>query len=130
MINLLHRAVFPPASRPTFSLNREKREQELFRINQENCAILERITKCKSRYSIQKWSEDWRKTKNYMSSITRYPQSLCELQIQKVIAAANYIHITHFCWSVCISRSSVAKLYLLQFLRQKKLVLTKSWKIP
>ncbi|XP_070799671.1 uncharacterized protein CFAP97D2 [Pituophis catenifer annectens] len=67
----------------TKSLNREKQEQELFRINQENCAILERIAKCKSRYSIQKWSEDWRKTKNYMSSITRYPQSLCELQIQK-----------------------------------------------
>ncbi|XP_015671958.1 uncharacterized protein CFAP97D2 isoform X2 [Protobothrops mucrosquamatus] len=33
--------------------------------------------------SMQKWSEDWQKNKNYMSSITRYPQSLCELQVQK-----------------------------------------------
>ncbi|XP_070607216.1 uncharacterized protein CFAP97D2 isoform X2 [Erythrolamprus reginae] len=65
------------------SLNRQNREREFFRINQENCAILERISKCKSRYSMQEWSEDWQKTTNYMSSITRYSQSLCELQIQK-----------------------------------------------
>ncbi|XP_007426711.1 uncharacterized protein LOC103054320 [Python bivittatus] len=65
------------------SLNREKREQELFRIHQENCAILERIAKCESWYSVQKWNEDWQKTENYMSSITRYPQGLCKLQIQK-----------------------------------------------
>ncbi|XP_062983737.1 uncharacterized protein CFAP97D2 [Elgaria multicarinata webbii] len=64
------------------SLNREKRERELLRVSQENHAILERIMKCKPQYKVQKWNEDWQKAKNYMNSITRYPQGLCKLQDQ------------------------------------------------
>ncbi|XP_053165428.1 uncharacterized protein CFAP97D2 isoform X2 [Hemicordylus capensis] len=64
------------------SLNREKREQELLRVSQENCAILERIIKCKPQYKIQKWNEDWQKAEKYMDSIARYPRGLCKTQKQ------------------------------------------------
>ncbi|XP_066477437.1 uncharacterized protein CFAP97D2 [Tiliqua scincoides] len=65
------------------SLNREKREQELLRMSQENFAILERITKCKPQYKVQMWNEDWQKTEKYMNSIARYPRGLGKPQEQK-----------------------------------------------
>ncbi|XP_061485371.1 uncharacterized protein CFAP97D2 [Rhineura floridana] len=65
------------------SLNREKRERELLKVSQENHAILERIIKCKSQYSVQQWNEDWQKAENYMNSIARYPHGLCKWHVEK-----------------------------------------------
>ncbi|KAH0624567.1 hypothetical protein JD844_032181 [Phrynosoma platyrhinos] len=65
------------------SLNRKKREEELLRVSQENRTILERITKCKPLYKVQKWNEDWQKTESYINNITRYPHGLPKLPDQK-----------------------------------------------
>nr|XP_056718125.1 uncharacterized protein CFAP97D2 [Euleptes europaea] len=65
------------------SLNRRNREQELLRMTKENHAILERITKCKAHYKVQKWNEDWQKAEEYMNSIARYPRGFCKSRNQK-----------------------------------------------
>ncbi|XP_048348524.1 uncharacterized protein CFAP97D2 [Sphaerodactylus townsendi] len=65
------------------SLNRRKREQELLRMTKENHAILERISKCKSQYKVQKWNEEWQKAEEYMNSIARYPRGFCKSRNQK-----------------------------------------------
>ncbi|XP_009637256.1 uncharacterized protein CFAP97D2 [Egretta garzetta] len=56
------------------SLNGEKRKQELRRVNQENRAILDRITKSQPRYQVQRWHEDWQRAEKYMANIARYPR--------------------------------------------------------
>ncbi|XP_008172529.1 uncharacterized protein CFAP97D2 isoform X1 [Chrysemys picta bellii] len=65
------------------SLNREKREKELLRVNQENQAILDRITKCEPQYQVQRWHEDWQRAEKYMDSIARYPRGWYKLQNRK-----------------------------------------------
>nr|XP_006639009.2 PREDICTED: uncharacterized protein C17orf105 homolog [Lepisosteus oculatus] len=56
------------------SLSREKRQQELLRVTKENQVILERISHCGSRYSVERWREDWRRTEKYMERIAHYPR--------------------------------------------------------
>lgn len=90
-----------------FSLNREKRKQELLRVSQENFAILERITKCKPQYNVQMWNEDWQKTEKYMNSIARYPREMGKPQ---VILVFKCIQVSIAKWSR-ISCSSISKLY-------------------
>uniref|UniRef100_A0A8C3JLL5 Uncharacterized protein n=1 Tax=Calidris pygmaea TaxID=425635 RepID=A0A8C3JLL5_9CHAR len=66
------------------SLNGEKRKQELRRVNQENRAILDRITKTQPQYQVQQWHEDWQRAEKYMANIARYPRGRCKSQSQKV----------------------------------------------
>ncbi|XP_014799580.1 PREDICTED: splicing regulatory glutamine/lysine-rich protein 1 isoform X2 [Calidris pugnax] len=65
------------------SLNGEKRKQELRRVNQENRAILDRITKTQPQYHVQQWHEDWQRAEKYMANIARYPRGRCKSQSQK-----------------------------------------------
>ncbi|PKU40082.1 cell division cycle protein 16 like protein [Limosa lapponica baueri] len=65
------------------SLNGEKRKQELRRVNQENRAILDRITKTQPQYQVQRWHEDWQRAEKYMANIARYPRGQCKSQSQK-----------------------------------------------
>ncbi|KAG7467089.1 hypothetical protein MATL_G00149610 [Megalops atlanticus] len=57
------------------SLSSEKRQRELLRVTKENQIILERLSRCGPRYSVQQWQEDWLRTERYMESIARYPRS-------------------------------------------------------
>ncbi|KAM9264968.1 uncharacterized protein CFAP97D2 [Cariama cristata] len=65
------------------SLNGEKRKQELRRVNQENRAILDRITKSQPQYRVQRWHEDWQRAEKYMANIARYPRGRCKSQSRK-----------------------------------------------
>ncbi|XP_037663555.1 uncharacterized protein CFAP97D2 isoform X2 [Choloepus didactylus] len=56
------------------SLNREKREQELCRVQKENRIILERITSSKPWYQAQKWCDDWERIERYRDAIAKYPR--------------------------------------------------------
>ncbi|KAM6140934.1 LOW QUALITY PROTEIN: uncharacterized protein CFAP97D2 [Pterocles gutturalis] len=53
--------------------------KELWRVNQENRAILDRITKSQPQYQVQQWHEDWQDEK-YMANIARYPHGQCKSQ--------------------------------------------------
>ncbi|KAG9349578.1 hypothetical protein JZ751_028026 [Albula glossodonta] len=57
------------------SLCREKRQQELLRVTKENQIIVERLSRCESRYSAKQWHEDWLRMERYRESIARYPRS-------------------------------------------------------
>ncbi|XP_042661771.1 uncharacterized protein CFAP97D2 [Tyto alba] len=65
------------------SLNGEKRKQELWRVNQENHAIMDRITRSQSQYQVQQWHEDWQRAEKYMANIARYPRGRCKSQSRK-----------------------------------------------
>ncbi|KAM4790018.1 LOW QUALITY PROTEIN: uncharacterized protein CFAP97D2 [Cyanocitta cristata] len=64
------------------SLIEEKRKQELWKANQENCAILDRITKSQPQYQVQ-WHEDWQQAEKYMANIASYPRGQCKSQSRK-----------------------------------------------
>ncbi|XP_075381384.1 sperm axonemal maintenance protein CFAP97D1-like, partial [Mycteria americana] len=66
------------------SLNGEKRKQELWRVNQENRATLDRITKSQPQYQVQRWHEDWQQAAKYMANVARYPRGRCKSQSRKV----------------------------------------------
>ncbi|XP_064412858.1 sperm axonemal maintenance protein CFAP97D1-like isoform X1 [Latimeria chalumnae] len=66
------------------SLNREKRQQELLRVTQENQIILERITKCEPQYSVEKWHEDWQRSEKQMDNIARFPRGWYYMQPSKI----------------------------------------------
>ncbi|KAM6381938.1 LOW QUALITY PROTEIN: uncharacterized protein CFAP97D2 [Alca torda] len=70
------------------SLNREKRKQELRRVNRENRAILDRITKSQPQYQVQQWHEDWQRAEKYMANVARYPRGRCKSQSQKVVISS------------------------------------------
>ncbi|XP_073701370.1 sperm axonemal maintenance protein CFAP97D1 [Garra rufa] len=55
------------------SLGSEKRQMELLRITKENQGILQRLSTCKPRYSVQVWHEQWLKNLELMDAIGRYP---------------------------------------------------------
>ncbi|KAM6341355.1 uncharacterized protein CFAP97D2 [Podargus strigoides] len=65
------------------SLNGEKQKQELQRVNQENRAILDRITKAQPHYQVQRWHEEWQRAEKYMANIARYPRRRCKSQRRK-----------------------------------------------
>ncbi|XP_009987599.1 PREDICTED: uncharacterized protein C17orf105-like, partial [Tauraco erythrolophus] len=67
----------------TRSLNGEKRKQELWRVNQENRAILDRITKSQPQYQVQRWHEDWQRAEKYTANIARYPHGRRKSQSRK-----------------------------------------------
>ncbi|KAM9301058.1 LOW QUALITY PROTEIN: uncharacterized protein CFAP97D2 [Morus bassanus] len=71
------------------SLNGEKRKQELWRVNQENRAILDRITKSQPQYQVQ-WHEDWQQAEKYMANIARYPRGRCKSQSRKSEVESKY----------------------------------------
>ncbi|KAM9566919.1 LOW QUALITY PROTEIN: uncharacterized protein CFAP97D2 [Guaruba guarouba] len=64
------------------SSNGEKRRLELQRVNQENCAILDRITKSQPQYRVQRWHEDWQAEK-HMANTARYPHAWYKSQSRK-----------------------------------------------
>lgn len=96
------------------SLNGEKRKQELRRVNQENRAILDRITKSQPQYQVQRWHEDWQRAEKYMANVARYPRGWCKSQSRKValsfcsflpgyfwIGTAHRAHFTALsCWGL------------------------------
>ncbi|KAJ8383528.1 hypothetical protein AAFF_G00219780 [Aldrovandia affinis] len=57
------------------SLCGKKRQQELLRVTKENQTIVERLSRCGSRYSSRQWHEDWLRTERLRESIARYPRS-------------------------------------------------------
>ncbi|KAM7127198.1 LOW QUALITY PROTEIN: uncharacterized protein CFAP97D2 [Ciconia maguari] len=69
------------------SLNGEKQKQELRRVNQENRATLDRITKSQPQYQVQ-WHEDWQQAAKYMANVARYPRGRCKSQSRKVITSS------------------------------------------
>ncbi|RXN28954.1 1-phosphatidylinositol 3-phosphate 5-kinase isoform X1 [Labeo rohita] len=56
------------------SLGSEKRQLELLRITKENQCILQRLSTCRPRYSVQVWQEQWLKNLQLMENIGRYPR--------------------------------------------------------
>ncbi|XP_061083225.1 uncharacterized protein cfap97d2 [Conger conger] len=58
----------------TRSLSRERRQQELRRVTQENREIGERLSRCGPKYSTREWHEDWKRAEGYRDSIARYPR--------------------------------------------------------
>ncbi|XP_010289959.1 PREDICTED: uncharacterized protein C17orf105-like, partial [Phaethon lepturus] len=62
------------------SLNGEKQKQEVWKVNQENRAILGRIMKSQPQYQVQRWHEDWQRAEKYMANVARYPRGRCKSQ--------------------------------------------------
>ncbi|KPP65234.1 hypothetical protein Z043_116363 [Scleropages formosus] len=56
------------------SLCSEKRHRELLQVTRENRALLERLSRCGSRYSVARWHEDWLRSNGYGDIIARYPR--------------------------------------------------------
>uniref|UniRef100_A0A8C9SEK8 Si:dkey-83m22.7 n=1 Tax=Scleropages formosus TaxID=113540 RepID=A0A8C9SEK8_SCLFO len=52
----------------------EKRHRELLQVTRENRALLERLSRCGSRYSVARWHEDWLRSNGYGDIIARYPR--------------------------------------------------------
>lgn len=73
------------------SLNGEKRRQELRRVNQENRAILDRITKSQPQYQVQQWHEDWQRAEKYMVNIARYPRGWCKSQRKVTLSSCSFL---------------------------------------
>ncbi|KTG05151.1 hypothetical protein cypCar_00015576 [Cyprinus carpio] len=58
---------FPP-------LGSEKRQLELLRITKDNQCLLQRLSTCRPRYSVQVWHEQWLDNLQLMETIGRYPR--------------------------------------------------------
>ncbi|XP_059825159.1 uncharacterized protein CFAP97D2-like [Hypanus sabinus] len=56
------------------SLNRERRQRELERVNRENKAMRARLKQVEPQYNHLKWLEDFNKSEKYMDNIARYPR--------------------------------------------------------
>ncbi|XP_077073182.1 sperm axonemal maintenance protein CFAP97D1 isoform X3 [Siphateles boraxobius] len=56
------------------SLGSERRLQELFHITKENQRILQRLSTCRPRHSVQEWREQWLRNLQLMENIGRYPR--------------------------------------------------------
>ncbi|XP_069858013.1 sperm axonemal maintenance protein CFAP97D1-like isoform X2 [Dipodomys merriami] len=56
------------------SLPREKRKQELHRMQKENKVILERITNAQPRYRAQRWWRTWTPNEKPGDTVTKHPQ--------------------------------------------------------
>uniref|UniRef100_A0A671SXB4 Si:dkey-83m22.7 n=1 Tax=Sinocyclocheilus anshuiensis TaxID=1608454 RepID=A0A671SXB4_9TELE len=56
------------------SLGSEKRQLELLRISKENQCLLQRLSTCRPRYSVQVWHEQWLRNLQLMETIGRYPR--------------------------------------------------------
>uniref|UniRef100_A0A671NL79 Si:dkey-83m22.7 n=1 Tax=Sinocyclocheilus anshuiensis TaxID=1608454 RepID=A0A671NL79_9TELE len=52
----------------------KKRQQDLLRITKENECLLQRLSTCRPRYSVQVWHEQWLKNLQLMDTIGRYPR--------------------------------------------------------
>ncbi|XP_022065236.1 uncharacterized protein si:ch211-284k5.2 [Acanthochromis polyacanthus] len=63
-----------------WSLNANKRKQELLLISHQNQAIYQRITSCPSEYRRQLWLDDWEKMQRRLDDISRYPKGLANKQ--------------------------------------------------
>ncbi|CAM4602730.1 unnamed protein product [Leuciscus chuanchicus] len=61
------------------SLGSEKRLQELLHITKENQRILQRLSTCRPRHSVQVWREQWLKNLELMENIGRYPRLSAQL---------------------------------------------------
>ncbi|XP_072409452.1 uncharacterized protein CFAP97D2-like [Chiloscyllium punctatum] len=68
------------------SLNAEKHQRKLKQIQQENQAMLRRITHCQSEYRCSRLDEEWEKVQRLQNHIARYPRGLkTEQKYQKKI---------------------------------------------
>uniref|UniRef100_A0A8C1C1W6 CFAP97 domain containing 2 n=1 Tax=Cyprinus carpio carpio TaxID=630221 RepID=A0A8C1C1W6_CYPCA len=56
------------------SLGSEKRQLELLRITKDNQCLLQRLSTCRPRYSVQVWHEQWLDNLQLMETIGRYPR--------------------------------------------------------
>ncbi|KAL4635531.1 hypothetical protein GN956_G13395 [Arapaima gigas] len=66
------------------SLSSEKRRRELLRVTRENRALLERLSRCGSSYSVARWHEDWLRSNRYGDNIARYPRGALLQQVSCV----------------------------------------------
>ncbi|XP_051548612.1 uncharacterized protein si:ch211-284k5.2 [Myxocyprinus asiaticus] len=66
-----------------YSLNAEKRREELLQVTKENLAIYQRITARKSEYRRELWEEDWEKVERRRDDIARYPRGVTNKQKSK-----------------------------------------------
>lgn len=75
------------------SLIEEKWKQGLWKVNQENWAILDRITKSQPQYQVQWWHEDWQQAEKHTANISRYPHEQHKSQSQKVaLSFCSFLH--------------------------------------
>ncbi|XP_008286040.1 uncharacterized protein C17orf105 homolog [Stegastes partitus] len=63
-----------------WSLNANKRKQELLLISHQNQAIYQRVRSRPSEYRRQVWLDDWERTERRLDDISRYPKGLADKQ--------------------------------------------------
>ncbi|XP_053282292.1 uncharacterized protein CFAP97D2 [Pleuronectes platessa] len=67
----------------SFSLNADKRREELLLVSRQNQAIYQRITSRQSEYRRQLWLDDWERAACRQQNISQFPRGLTEKQVEE-----------------------------------------------
>lgn len=76
-----------------FSLNADKRREELLLVGHQNQGIYQRIISRQSDYRRRLWLDDWERTERLRDNIMRYPRGPVEKQASYDVRGQDYSNL-------------------------------------